>query len=266
MSMFDAPVDTVPTRPVFQTLTATSLVLLGVALIWSLADPRSLDGVGVWVKPAKFALSFVIHFGTMALIVSALSARAQKSWPIRIAASLMAIAFLSEMGYLFFQAAQAQHSHFNLSTPFHQMAYQLMGVGAVLLVGLPVLVAWVARRDALTGVGPATRQGIWTGAILSCALTLLVAGYMSSSPGHFVGTPVVGAGTLPIVGWSTEVGDLRPAHFLSLHALQALPLLGLWLDKTGRGGRWMMPAAVVWTGLTLAVFVQALMGLPLIAI
>jgi hypothetical protein len=87
---------------------------------------------------------------------------------------------------------------------------------------------------------------------------------MSAGTGHHVGTPSAGAATLPLVGWSAEVGDLRPAHFLSLHAMQALPLLGLWLDRRGAGARPVAWAGALYAALTLGVFVQALMGLPLI--
>ena len=64
-------------------------------------------------------------------------------------------------------------------------------------------------------------------------LTLVTAGALSSNGGHFVGVPGAGAGTVPLFGWSTSVGDLRPAHFLALHAMQALPLLGWLADRSG---------------------------------
>ena len=45
-------------------------------------------------------------------------------------------------------------------------------------------------------------------------------------PGHFVGTPVTGA-SVPILGWSLEVGDLRVPHFLATHAMHAVPAFAL---------------------------------------
>jgi hypothetical protein len=137
-----------------------------------------------------------------------------------------------------------------------------MGVGAVLLIAMPVAVAWVARTDP--AIGPMTRKGIWWGAVVSFGLTLIVAGTLSSQSGHYIGTPVPGAATLPFFGWSAEVGDLRPAHFLALHVFQVLPLVGLWADRQGRGGRAVVGVAGLWGVLTMALYVQALMGLPVI--
>jgi len=47
---------------VFVQLTALSALLLIAILIWGQLDQRTLDGVPVWVKPAKFAVSFLVHF------------------------------------------------------------------------------------------------------------------------------------------------------------------------------------------------------------
>lgn len=252
-------------RPsMFAQLTIASIALLAIAVIWGQFDPRILDGVSVWVKPAKFALSFIVHFATLAIIVAALSEKSRKHLSIAIAGGVMAIAYLAEMAYIFFQAAQAEHSHFNFSTPFHQTMYSLMGMGAVLLIAMPIVVAWVARRDP--AIGPATKAGIWWGALTSFALTLVVAGYLANQGGHFVGVPSDPSRVLPIFGWSTEVGDLRPAHFLSLHALQLLPLIGLWIDRTGRSFAIIKPLAAAYALLSLAVLGQSMLGLPLISI
>jgi len=50
---------------VFVQLTALSVLLLIAILIWGQLDQRTLDGVPVWVKPAKFAVSFLVHFSAL---------------------------------------------------------------------------------------------------------------------------------------------------------------------------------------------------------
>ncbi|MGV6811274.1 MAG: hypothetical protein ACWA47_03435 [Brevirhabdus sp.] len=246
----------------FQALTAMSVALLAMALLWGLVDTRLVGGVPVWIKPAKFALSFSVHFATLALITGALAPQRQGLRMFRLTVAAMTAAFLGEMAYMIVQAAQAETSHFNLSTPFNAVMYQLMGLGAVTLVAGPVVIGWIAYRSDMPGAG--LRLGVWLGALTSFVLTLLVAGYMSSGQGHLVGAVGDTHTTLPVFGWSGEVGDLRPAHFLSLHAFQALPLAGLWLDRTGRAPRVMWWLAAGWSALTLAVFAQAVMGLPLV--
>ena len=252
-------------RPiVFVQLTALCVLLLIVTFIWSQIDQRTLGGAAVWVKPTKFSVSFLVHFATLAVIVSAMSPEKAKLRVVEGVAWLMAAVFIAEMTYLFFQAAQAQHSHFNETTSFHSVMYSLMGVGAVALVAMPVLIAWHAKGDI--AFGPATQLGIWWGAIISCTLTVIVGGYLGSNGSHFIGHQSDPKLILPFFGWSTEVGDLRPAHFLSLHALQFFPLIGLWADRTGKGIVTLWIAGFFYSVLTVSIFTQALFGKPLIDI
>jgi hypothetical protein len=177
---------------------------------------------------------------------------------------VLAAVFVAEMAYLIFQAAQAQHSHFNDTTSFHSTMYSLMGVGAVVLIALPVVIAWLAKGDI--AFGPATQSGIWWGAIISFVLTVIIGGYLGGNGSHFVGDQSNPELVLPFFGWSTEVGDLRPAHFLSLHALQVLPLIGLWADRTDQGITTIWVAGFIYSALTVTLFIQALFGQPLIRI
>jgi hypothetical protein len=249
---------------VFVQLTALSALLLIATLIWGQLDQRTLDGVPVWVKPTKFAVSFLVHFATLAIIVALMS---PENAELRIVAGVgwvLATVFVAEMVYLIFQAVQAQHSHFNDTTSFHSMMYSLMGLGAVVLVALPVVIAWLAKDDI--AFGPATQSGIWWGAIISFVLTVIIGGYLGGNGSHFVGDQSNPELVLPFFGWSTEVGDLRPAHFLSLHALQVLPLIGLWADRADHGITTIWVAGFIYLTLTITLFIQALFGQPLIRI
>lgn len=250
-------------------LTGFSAVLLALYLILGAADPRLLDGVGVWVKPAKFAASFVLFFGTLAWLEPRLSPAWRDGRTLRLTLWVMAAAYLSEMAYMSAMAAQAQHSHFNLSTPFHAFMYTVvMAAGAVSLVAGAAVYGVVAARDRAASLSPGLRLGVVTGFVLTFALTMIVAGYMSNAGGHFVGTPTPGAPVLPLVGWSAQVGDLRPAHFLSIHAMQALPLIGLAADRLvpDAARRWVVISALGYSALTLGIFAQALAGQPLLAL
>jgi hypothetical protein len=251
----------------FVTLSVVALVLFALTILWSFVDPRLIEGVPVWLKPLKFAASFVVLFATIALVETRLSDPVRNGWTLRIVAWLMAAAFLSEMAYIMFQAARAEASHFNLSTPFHRLMYNVvMAAGAVALVACTAVIGWIARRDTGAAFSPALREAIWLGFLLTFVLTMGVAGTLSNLGGHFVGPHPDGAPTLPILGWSGVAGDLRAAHFASLHAMQALPLFALVLDRVAGPAslRTVRFAAVGYSALTLGIFVHSLMGLPLI--
>jgi len=77
---------------------------------------------------------------------------------------------------------------------------------------------------------------------------------------------------MPITGWSLTGGDLRIGHFVGLHALQALPIVG-WLLTRRRsrrlGNRHRVALVVIaglgYLGLIALLIWQALRGQPLLA-
>ena len=252
----------------FRTLTILAMVLSGLALSWGVVDTRMVDGSPVWMKPLKFSISFVIMFGTIELVRNRISEPIRNGWTFTAIAFVMTAAFLAEMAYMFFQAAQGEASHFNNATPFHAFMYvAVMGSGAVALVACVGIVGWLVKSDREARFSPALREAIWLGFLLSFVLTMIVAGYMSAgAESRHVGVHPEGAPELFLLGWSGVTGDLRPAHFLSLHAMQALPLLALWMERKT------IPASVTtirlfaagYAAITLGVFWVALAGLPLI--
>ena len=77
---------------------------------------------------------------------------------------------------------------------------------------------------------------------------------------------------LPFLGWSTEGGDVRPAHFVGLHALQLIPLLGIFINRRfgkrlsdGRRTALVAIGGFGYLGFLLLLLWQALRAQPLIA-
>lgn len=242
-----------------------SLALLACFAAAALIESRSLYGANAWLKPAKFALSFFVLHATLAVVVERMSMPVREGLAMRVTVAALVAATVFELFYIGGRAGLGRPSHFAISTPLEALGWTLMGIGALtLVVGIGVIGVLVAR-DREARLKPLLRAGIVAGFVISAVLTLITAGWLSSRGGPLVGVPSASAAAIPLLRWSTEVGDLRPAHFLALHAMQVLPLAGWWLDRRGqvdvRIVGWL---AAGWVALTVGVFIQALLGLPLI--
>ena len=84
---------------------------------------------------------------------------------------------------------------------------------------------------------------------------------------HFVGEPrVEGHRTVPFVGWSLDVGDLRIPHFIGLHALQFFLVLAflLYHFKVSAPLLIIRLSALLYGGLFLYLFLRAQAGVFLL--
>ena len=226
-----------------------------------LIDPRTLEGANVWLKPQKFAISLFVHFLTLALLAQLLPRQVRTGPSLAIAAYLSIAALVLEAAYVSIQAARGRQSHFNYDTPLEASMYAAMGVGAVLLVFVAIVLGVQIWRKGQASAG--LKTGAVLGLVLGAIATLIMAGYMSSSGSRWIGEHPLGGAAIPLFGWSREVGDLRPAHFVSMHMMQTLPLIGWLCDRLRAPG-----VPIVWAAaaiqLLLAAFLfwQALQGQP----
>ncbi len=215
-------------------------------------DPRLINGVNVWMKPAKFFASLAIQFATVAWALQFLPTRERG---VRWSIAAMVAAGWTEMVYILFRASRAEGSHFNTATPDAALLYAIMGVGAVTLTVTAAYIGWRLWRKR--------HDGLWTGAaalgLMAGAVLGTVAGaYLSSQTGHSVGGDLSDATGTGFFNWSTTGGDLRIAHFVGLHAAQIIPLAAL---SGRRDVVWC--AAVLCALFTVGTFAVAVAGVPL---
>lgn len=226
-------------------------------------DSRTVMGLNPWIKPMKFAVSDTVYLWTLAwLLAHAPGPR----WAHKTVSWGASIAMVAEVLCIGLQAARGTTSHYNTSTLFDAAVFQIMGFMILVntLVATLLLVLFCLRG---AGIPPAYLWGIRLGALLFVAGSLegIV---MIARQAHTVGLPDGGAG-LPFLNWSTKAGDLRAAHLVGLHSLQALPLVGYVLGRLRRMPEparivLVMAAAVLYAAVGIILFRLALQGRPLV--
>ena len=231
--------------------------LLGivVCLILQLADDTTIMGINAWIKPIKFLISIAIYCWTMGWLLYYLN-EPQKVKRFNL---MVLIVFIFEMGYVLFQAARGQKSHFNFSSPITITMYSLMGLAITVLVLWTGYFAILFFSRKVPGLSKSYLWGIRLG-MLTFVIFALSAHIMASSTGHTVGAPD-GSPGLPFVNWSITYGDLRAAHFFGMHALQLLPIVGFYSNNI----KLTVGLFIIYFLLCTLIMVIALQGKPLFA-
>lgn len=239
-------------------LAAVPLVLAG------LIDPRTINGVSVWVKPVKFLLSTVIYLWTLAWFTGYLGTQSRASLGGRYVVHGSVLFATLELAWIIGMSVAGQPSHFNRASPAGAFLYGLAGLVAVGLTASMLVQGVQLARDRTVALAPAFRLALVLGSLLGGVGTLVFAGVLASGQGHWVGGIASDAAGLPLLGWSRTGGDLRVAHFWATHAQQLVPLAGALL--AGVAGRWATPAtalaALAYAAFTVFTFAQALGGHP----
>ncbi len=246
-------------RPLLLASLACAFLLL-ILMVVSLFDSTEVLGINRWIKPMKFASSITIYLLTMAVYLELLSGheKAKKiiGWGVVL---LMA----GELFLIVMQSARGTSSHFNNTSLFNGVVFSAMGLMIVANTGLMIYLTVIYFRSEInlpTAVVWGLRLGLIVFLIASAE-----GGYMSVVMRHSVGVNDGGAG-LPFVNWSSEGGDLRVAHFVGLHALQAIPIASiifLYLQKKFSTVLTFGFSVLYFVSFSF-VFIQALNGKPLL--
>jgi len=90
-----------------------------------------------------------------------------------------------------------------------------------------VFTAWVGSLILRQGPGTLLAKTVGWSFIIAAPLTIITAATLSAMGSHWIGGDQTDATGLPFFHWSTTGGDLRPAHFFSLHLIQIAPAAAL---------------------------------------
>ena len=279
-----SPVRTLPGLwRVHAPLTLSALLTASVTLFFIIGiftDPRVITGAPAWLKPTKFGVSITLYTLTLTWILGFIKGR---RWLVNILGWTVVITFALEWVAIITQVVRGTTSHFNIATPLDTALWSLMGTSIVVLwvanfiiAGLLLFqrfenpaFAWSLRLGVLI-----TIVGMGLGFLMTSPTAQQLAGWEVGGPvtiagAHTVGAPDGGPG-LPVVGWSTQGGDLRAPHFVGMHALQVIPFFG-WLVSRRRRWQAGTQVALVWTaggfylGVTALLTLQALRAQPIIS-
>jgi hypothetical protein len=219
-----------------------NLLAIVPAALWAQWDERTLREVGVWSKPIKFMAATALFALTTVVLAEISSVKLSASTSFQWIAALIIITSLFEVGYISLQAARGEASHYNTGDRWHAMLFGLMAIAAVVLTATQ---AWLGLEIWREASSEPKSTLLW-GVVLGLVLTFV----LSTISGFMLGGKQAPAGVgLPIVGWHLH-GDIRPAHFLGVHAQQLIPLMA-WAAQQYLGS-WALPAWAVGTGLYVA--------------
>ena len=266
--------------PLLAITTFIYLLLFVACLVLYVFDSRVVLGAPVWLKPMKFALSFAVYSATLAVLLQFVPRHGWRGVVAKLVSYVYVVTAIIEVGLISFQAARGVPSHFNQATEFDSLVFGLMGSMAAGIwfasFGLGVLLFF--QKFSSKALAWGLRMGVITalfGMLLAMSMiatpsleqqALLDQDLSPSSLGaHAVGVEDGGEG-LAFLGWSTEGGDLRIAHFIGIHAMQILPLIALlilrFLPKLSNNRQLSLSliASFAYFGVMLLTYWQALRG------
>ncbi len=264
-------------QPVLTLSVLVNLALFVVAIAGMLFDPHTVLGAPTWTKTVKFTISIALYCGTLIWVLNRITQRPRL---VRFIGNATGALLLLEIAIIAIQAARGVPSHFNYTTWLDSAMFITMGAGITSMWVIDVIAFVLLMRERMQSraMAAALRFGMLIALIgMALAFTMtgpnstqiaaLTAGQKLSILGAHNVNAIIDGQTrmIPFLGWNRDGGDLRIAHFIGLHAIQVIPLLGLWLER--RRARWLgddarasliAVASATYLGVTLLTLWQAL--------
>jgi hypothetical protein len=198
------------------------LALVPLGALWALLDTRRVGHERVAIKPTKFALSIAVYLLTVAWMLHYVRPARLESGLVQFATWGLLIGATVEFLCIVGQAARGRRSHFNSATPVDAAISTLMGVLAILFVGMLLPLAWEIAARPRADAAPLMAAAIVAGLVLTFVLGALTGVRMARFGAETVGS---GGGRMKPEDRRRTVFRLRLAHFCGVHAMQAMPLM-----------------------------------------
>jgi hypothetical protein len=215
-------------NPLLTTVGWLHVVAFAGAIFLAVVDERQVLGVNTWSKPIKFMFSLSVYLWTIAWFSAYVH---RPRWRIKTVSVIIAAVVIVESACLLIQASRGTRSHFNIATDFDAAIFQTMGIMIAIDMLMAVVLLLMFSKPR-TSIESLYLWGIRLGLLMFLAGGM-VGAMMIANNAHTFGAPDGGPG-LPILNWSTTAGDMRIAHGLALHALQAIPFAAYLISRTPR--------------------------------
>lgn len=227
-------------------------------IFWTSTDAEVM-GINAWIKPLKFALSITLYSFTFAWLLPYLKRERHRN----VAGGTLMVCMAAEILVIALQAARGETSHYNISSPLNAVLFATMGlfIGVNTVMNAAVWVLFMLPgRTTLEGA----QLLAWRAGLFFFFAGSLAGGLMIQHLAHTVGAADGGPG-ISFFNWSTQAGDLRIPHFLTLHGLQAIPLFSWWIARHTSNPRAVTQGFIaVFAIVSLLLHALALNGIPLL--
>jgi len=211
---------------------ASKVLMAYGALMWlacavtyfiSLNDVRTIREVGIWIKPMKFMAATALFAWSTVWLTHLANASISHGEAYKGICALLVVTSLFEVLYITYQASLGEASHYNNTDALHAFLYSVMGIVAVGLTASQAWLAWEIWKAQGSIAFSVTGLGVVIGLVLTFLLSTISGGLLGGIQ------PPSGQG-LPMVGWHLYK-DIRPSHFLGVHAQQLIPLGSILFDR-----------------------------------
>jgi hypothetical protein len=211
-------------NPSLYSMGVLNFLLFAVCFILFFFDSRLVMGINTWIKPMKFGLSVGIYCWTFAWLLRSLVSKGNVkfiSWGV-------ITCMFAENFVITLQAARGITSHYNISSGLDAILFSVMGafIGVNTLIIFYTLVAFLFTATTLDK----NMLLAWRLGLLLFLVGGVAGGMMIGNLSHTVGASD-GTDGIAFLNWSKVVGDLRSAHFITMHGLQAIPLFAFFISS-----------------------------------